>query len=219
VADFSPQATPDEVRRTLGPIIAKPELKDKHLAKPPFLFVHDVFTNVTKATGFGKGLFADLVAGGPSGSSDDWLDGTSDVFKVKGADGKSLHRPTYLARVISCVALANNARINVSVANILAGKESQQTQALLISLAQAATENLAWSANAVKRVHAGEDQATVTDTSSADHHSALAEDHHDGIMMQAFADEAASRIQRESQAELAENTAHHFFGLNQAADP
>ena len=55
---------------------------------------------------------------------------------------------------------------DVTPANIIGGKEPQQTQAFLIALAQASTENLAWSANAVKRVVGGEDQAGLPPPSS-----------------------------------------------------
>ena len=73
-----PGATPDEVRRTLVSVITRPELKDTFLSKPPFRFIHDVFSNVTACTGFGKGLFADL-------ERDDrenlWTSGKSDLWQ------------------------------------------------------------------------------------------------------------------------------------------
>ena len=135
------EATPDEVRRTLGAIITKPELSDKLLEKPPFVFIHDIFSQVTKATGFGNGLF-----------EGDWLDGHSEIFKLKDADKKFLHRPAYLTSIIDVVAKSNKRGVIVDVANVMTGHEAQATRAFLVALAKAATTNLVSGPNAVHDV-------------------------------------------------------------------
>ena len=43
---------------TLGQVIKRPPLTQKLLKKPPFRFLHDVVTNVIKASGFLEGLYA-----------------------------------------------------------------------------------------------------------------------------------------------------------------
>ncbi|XP_036830105.1 TRAF3-interacting protein 1 isoform X10 [Oncorhynchus mykiss] len=44
---------------TLGRVIKKPPLTEKLLSKPPFRYLHDIFSEVIRTTGFMKGLYAE----------------------------------------------------------------------------------------------------------------------------------------------------------------
>ncbi|XP_078407557.1 TRAF3-interacting protein 1 isoform X6 [Cetorhinus maximus] len=51
------------VKRTqesLGRVIKKPPLTEKLLSKPPFRYLHDIFTEVIRTTGFLKGLYTEF---------------------------------------------------------------------------------------------------------------------------------------------------------------
>lgn len=41
----------------LGRIISKPPLTEKLLSRPPFRYLHDLFSEIISATGFGNGLY------------------------------------------------------------------------------------------------------------------------------------------------------------------
>ncbi|ETP50224.1 hypothetical protein F442_04392 [Phytophthora nicotianae P10297] len=110
----------------LQPLITKPKLADKLLAKPPFRFLHDVFTAVTQSTGFAKGLYND--------------------FELGSANLKDKPQKTaFLDKMIVCVGQCIGKDIDVRSSKIVAGLEPENTNILLQGLAQAAKDtSLDW---------------------------------------------------------------------------
>lgn len=105
----------------LQPLIAKPKLADKLLAKPPFRFLHDVFTAVTQSTGFANRLYND--------------------FELASANLKDKPQKTaFLDKMIVCVGQSVGKDVDVRSSKIVAGLEPENTNLLLQGLAQAAKD-------------------------------------------------------------------------------
>ncbi|THD21947.1 TRAF3-interacting protein 1 [Fasciola hepatica] len=102
---------------TLGKIIRKPTLTDKLLSRPPFRFLHDIFTAFIRATGLMKGLFTpeELIAD-----------------NVKEKDSKL----AFLQKVVDYLSIAHDTVIPVRTMSIIAGKEPEKTNELLYLLAE-----------------------------------------------------------------------------------
>ncbi|KAK1946402.1 TRAF3-interacting protein 1 [Phytophthora citrophthora] len=110
----------------LQPLIAKPKLADKLLTKPPFRFLHDVFTAVTQSTGFAQGLYND--------------------FELGSANLKDKPQKTaFLDKMIVCVGQSIGKDVDVRSSKIVAGLEAENTNLFLQALAQAAKDkSLDW---------------------------------------------------------------------------
>ncbi|TPX60564.1 hypothetical protein PhCBS80983_g01680 [Powellomyces hirtus] len=131
----------DSVKKTadiLGRIIKKPPLTPKLLSKPPFRYLHDLFSEIISTTEFAKGLY-------------DENEMNSENVKEKDA------KITYLTKIIDCVGIATGVEIKANPLKIVAGLEPEETNFLLQILGKAVIKKVD-SADAVKRVLAGEHQ-------------------------------------------------------------
>ena len=103
----------------LGEVITRPKLTEKLLSKPPFRFLHDIMTEVTRVTGFAKGIFTEE---------------EMDSANVQEKEKKIL----YLEKLIKLIGIHLNTVVEARPAKIVAGLEAQNTNVLLQLLAVAA---------------------------------------------------------------------------------
>ncbi|KAM4608445.1 TRAF3-interacting protein 1 isoform 2-T2 [Polymixia lowei] len=132
---------------TLGKVIKKPPLTEKLLSKPPFRYLHDIFSEVIRTTGFMKGLYGENEM-----KSDN----------VKDKDSKI----AFLQKAIDVVMLVNGEPLAAKPARIVAGHEPEKTNELLQAIAKCCLNKLS-SEEAVKRVLLGDklDPKTKASTS------------------------------------------------------
>ncbi|XP_060909790.1 TRAF3-interacting protein 1 isoform X2 [Labrus mixtus] len=121
---------------TLGKVIKKPPLTEKLLTKPPFRYLHDIFSEVIRTTGFMKGLYGENEM-----KSDN----------VKDKDSKIV----FLQKAIDVVMLVSGEPLAAKPARIVAGHEPEKTNELLQAMAKCCLNKLS-SDDAVKRVLSGE---------------------------------------------------------------
>ncbi|XP_071482744.1 TRAF3-interacting protein 1-like [Diadema antillarum] len=121
---------------SLGKIIKKPPMTEKLLKKPPFRFLHDIFTEVIRTTGFMKGLFTEA---------------EMDSQNVKDKDAKI----AFLQKAIDVVAMVTGKSLSVRPSKIVAGHEPEKTNEFLQAIGVALSKKLD-SADSVKKVLNGE---------------------------------------------------------------
>lgn len=126
-------------------IIAKPKMNAKLLSKPPFRFLHDIVSEITRVTGFAEGLY-----------NAEELDSAS--IKEKGP------KIDYLTKIVQCVSCHLNIEIEAKPAKIVAGLEPDDTNKLLQLLAIACRHGS--SAEAVQRVLSGDTGVRSSSASS-----------------------------------------------------
>lgn len=100
-------------QRKLAGLITKPKLKDNLLKRPPFRFIHDIVTNVSRAPG---GFLAEGVFQG-------------DELNAKTKDSST--KLSYLDKLIRAVEIAANAKLQVTPKKIAAGMEAEETNKML----------------------------------------------------------------------------------------
>ena len=122
---YSPGATLDELmvktRQLLGALIAAPQLTDALLQRPPFRFLHDVISAVTRATGFAEGLFRG-----------------NELSAAALKDGKA--REAYLSKLVCAIEEALGETLGVRPEMMLRGEEPEQTNLFLQALTRAAAK-------------------------------------------------------------------------------
>ncbi|XP_029559375.1 TRAF3-interacting protein 1 isoform X1 [Salmo trutta] len=121
---------------TLGKVIKKPPLTEKLLTKPPFRYLHDIFSEVIRTTGFMKGLY---------------LETEMKSDNVKDKDAKM----AFLQKAMDVVMLVSGEPLSAKPARIVAGHEPEKTNELLQAIAKCCLNKLS-SEEAVKRVLAGD---------------------------------------------------------------
>ncbi|KAF7655582.1 hypothetical protein LDENG_00053780 [Lucifuga dentata] len=132
---------------TLGKVIKKPPLTEKLLSKPPFRYLHDIFSEVIRTTGFMKGLYGE---------------NEMKADNVKDRDSKM----AFLQKAIDVVMLVSGETLAAKPARIVAGHEPEKTNELLQAIAKCCFNKLS-SEDAVKRVLAGEKLDTKTKASTS----------------------------------------------------
>ncbi|XP_073702344.1 TRAF3-interacting protein 1 [Garra rufa] len=125
-----------KTQETLGKVIKKPPLTEKLLSKPPFRYLHDIFSEVIRTTGFMKGLYGEAEM-----KSDN----------VKDKDSKI----AFLQKAIDVVMLVSGEPLAAKPARIVAGHEPEKTNELLQVIAKCCLNKLS-SDEAVRRVLAGD---------------------------------------------------------------
>lgn len=127
-----------DVERTkdmIEKVISKPKMSAKLLSKPPFRFLHDIVSEITRTTGFAEGLY-----------SGEELD--------SGAIKEKQPKMDYLTKVMLCVSCQLNVEVDAKAAKIVAGLEPDDTNKFLQLLALACRAGS--SSEAVQRVLSGD---------------------------------------------------------------
>ncbi|XP_061782285.1 TRAF3-interacting protein 1-like [Nerophis lumbriciformis] len=125
-----------KTQSSLGKVIKKPILTERLLSKPPFRYLHDIFAEIIRTTGFMKGLYKENEL-------------RSECVKDKDM------KMAFLQKAIDVVSLVMGEPLAVKPAHIVAGHEPERTNELLQAIAKCCINKIS-SKDAVKRVLAGE---------------------------------------------------------------
>lgn len=165
-----------ETQATLGALIKRPKLTVPLLSKPPFRFLHDIVSEVTKVTSFAEGLYdemesnsSNIKVGAAAAAAAarraraqcvySWRDRCSVALAGPARAQDKDSKIAYLQKITDCVSFALGTKIDVRPSKVVAGMEPQATNLLLQALAAAATDPNIDRAAAVARVLSGESTA------------------------------------------------------------
>ena len=93
-------------------LIQKPKMSEKLLVKPPFRYLHDIFTSTMAATGYGQGLYDDAEL---------------DAKSITEKDAKI----NWLVKIVSLTELVVGEEIDFKPTKIVAGHEPEKTNYFL----------------------------------------------------------------------------------------
>ena len=112
-----------ETAEMYGQLFQKPKMSQKLLTKPPFRYLHDIFTATCAATGYGQGLYegAEL-----------------DAKAITEKDAKI----AFLVKLIQLTELIIGEQIDVKPTKIVAGHEPEKTNIFLQAMFRAATAGI-----------------------------------------------------------------------------
>ncbi|XP_077392297.1 TRAF3-interacting protein 1-like isoform X2 [Festucalex cinctus] len=167
-----------KTQSTLGKVIKKPALTEKLLSKPPFRYLHDIFTEIIRTTGFLKGLYKE------------------NELKSECIKDKDM-KMAFLQKAIDVVALVTGEPLAVRPAHIVAGHEPEKTNELLQAIAKCCLTKMS-SKEAVKKVLAGERLEVKAKESALKSHG---KDAAEGRELHAEREEKKMTEQRESRPE------------------
>ena len=104
-------------------LFQKPKMNQKLLSKPPFRYLHDIWTATNKETGFGNGLYEEA---------------EMDSKSITEKDAKI----NFLVKMIQLTELVVGEEIDVKPTKIVAGHEPEKTNAFLQCMFKAATAGI-----------------------------------------------------------------------------
>lgn len=104
-------------------LFQKPKMTEKLLSKPPFRYLHDIFTATMTKTGFGNGLFQ------------------GEELNSKSFEDKE-SKLGWLVKVITLTEMIIQEKIDIKPSMVLAGQQADKTNLWLQNMFQAATANI-----------------------------------------------------------------------------
>ncbi len=104
-------------------IFTKPKMSEKLLGKPPFRFLHDMFTATMGKTGFGQGLFE------------------GDELNSKSYEDKD-SKLGFLVKLITLTEMVVGEKIDIKPSLVLAGQSADKTNLWLQQMFRAATSGV-----------------------------------------------------------------------------
>lgn len=104
-------------------LFAKPKMTEKLLCKPPFRYIHDIFTATMAKTNFGQGLF-------------EGEDLNSKSFEDKES------KTNFLVKLITLTEIMVGEKIDIKPSMILAGQQADKTNEWLQQMFRAATSGV-----------------------------------------------------------------------------